>query len=87
MGAKKAIKFYASWCGPCKIYGKTWSKVEEEYKDKVIFEEVDIDKDTTGLAVEYKVDSIPHTVIINEDGSVVEETGRLNYKELTNLLQ
>ena len=86
MAAKKAIKFYATWCGPCKIYGKTWNRVEEEYKDKVVFEEVDIDKDTTGLAVEYKVDSIPHTVIINEDGSVVEETGRLSYKDLTNLL-
>jgi thioredoxin 1 len=83
--AVKAIKFYATWCGPCKIYGKTWSKVEKELSD-VEFVEVDIDKDTTGLAVEYKVDSIPHTVVLKEDGTTKEETGRLNEQQLKELI-
>ena len=83
--ATKAIKFFASWCGPCKIYGKTWSKVEQELTD-VEFIEVDIDKDTSGLAVEYKEDSVPHTVVVKEDGSKKEETGRLNAQELKELI-
>ena len=84
--AIKAIKFYATWCGPCKVYSKAWSAVENELKDKVEFTEVDIDKDTTGLAVEYKVDSVPHTVVIKEDGSQVAETGRLSQQELKELI-
>lgn len=83
--ATKAIKFHATWCGPCKIYGKTWSKVEKELSD-VEFVEVDIDKDTTGLAVEYKVDSVPHTVILKEDGTTTSKTGRLNAQELKELI-
>ena len=83
--AVKAIKFYATWCGPCKIYGKAWDKVAEELKGKVEFVDVDIDKDTTGLAAKYKVASVPHTVIIN-DGKTVEKTGRLNVADLKTLI-
>ena len=50
----KAIKFYADWCGPCKMYSKIWDKVAEEV-DGVEFVEIDVDKDTTGLAAQYKV--------------------------------
>jgi len=83
--AVKAIKFYATWCGPCKIYGKAWDKVADELKEEVEFIDVDIDKDTTGLAAEYKVTSVPHTVII-KDGNTVQETGRLNVADLKNLI-
>jgi thioredoxin-like negative regulator of GroEL len=83
---KKVIKFYATWCGPCKIYGKTWDKVKPDYSDQVEFIDVDIDKDTTGLAVQYKVQSVPTTVLIREDGSEVKKTGRLSADELTELI-
>ena len=54
----KAIKFYANWCGPCKVYSKSWDKVVEKLGDSVEFVEVDIESDTTGLAAEYKIKSI-----------------------------
>jgi len=62
---KKVIKFYATWCGPCKVYGKTWDKVVEKYSGQVEFVNVDIETDTTGLAAQFKVKGIPHTVLIN----------------------
>ena len=83
---KKVIKFYATWCGPCKIYGKTWDKVKPTYSDQVEFIDIDIDKDTTGLAAKYKVQSVPTTVLIREDGSEVSKTGRLSADELTELI-
>ena len=83
---KKVIKFYATWCGPCKVYGKTWDKVTPKYEDQVEFINIDIEKDTTGLAAKYKVKSIPHTVLIKEDGSEIEKGGRLSGSELEELI-
>lgn len=86
MAAKKIIKFYATWCGPCKIYGKTWDKVIPDYQDQITVENVDIDKDTTGVAAQYKVASVPTTVLVREDGSTIKKTGRLSKDELTELI-
>ena len=86
MGTKKVIKFYATWCGPCKVYGKTWDKVIPTYEDQIDVENVDIDKDTSGLAAKYKIGSVPTTVLIREDGSTVKKTGRLSKDELTELI-
>ena len=83
---KKLIKFYAIWCGPCKVYGKTWDKVAEKYDGQVDFINIDIEKDTTGLAAQYKVNSIPHTVLIKEDGSSIAKSGRLSIEDLEELV-
>jgi thioredoxin 1 len=83
---KKLIKFYATWCGPCKIYGKTWDKVVPDYQDQVEVINIDIDKDTTGLAAQYKISSVPTTVLVREDGSTVSKTGRLSADELKELI-
>ena len=83
---KKVIKFYATWCGPCKVYGKTWDKVVEKYDGQVEFVNIDIEADTTGLAAKYKVKSIPHTVLIKEDGTEIAKSGRISQEELEELV-
>lgn len=60
-----AVKFGASWCGPCKILGKSFSKMEEEFEG-VNFVSVDVDA-TPQLAKEYRIRSLP-TVILLRDG-------------------
>lgn len=80
----KAIKFYADWCGPCKMYSKIWDKVVEEVEG-VEFVEIDVDKDTTGLAAKYKVRSIPMTVVIKEEDEI-KVTGLIQEKELKELI-
>ena len=77
----KAIKFYATWCGPCKIYGKTWDKVSAELSNDAEFKEVNIDNDTEGLAAKYKIQSIPCTIIIKGD-KVLKEVGLVKEDKL-----
>lgn len=86
MGTKKIIKFYATWCGPCKIYGKTWDKIKPSYEDQIEFVDIDTDKDTDGLAAQYKITTVPTTVLIKEDGSTIKKTGRLGKNELIELI-
>lgn len=86
MAAKKLIKFYATWCGPCKVYAKTWDEVTPNYHDQLDVINIDIDKDTSGFAAKYKIQSVPTTILIREDGSELKKTGRLSAEELTELI-
>lgn len=88
MDTKTLIKFHATWCGPCKVYDKQWTKVKDTI-DGVKFLEVDIDKDTSGLAVQHKIQSVPTTLLLNNsDGSeVLRKTGIIKANELRELLK
>lgn len=81
----KAIKFYADWCGPCRMYSKEWDKVAEELKEDVEFVEVNVETDTTGIAAKYKIRSIPFTVIIKEEEEI-QKTGLLKADDLKQLI-
>jgi len=80
----KVIKFYADWCGPCRIYNKTWDKVVAKLGDKVEFVEVDIEKNPN-MSIEYKVRGIPLTVII-KDNETIRESGMIKASKLEELI-
>lgn len=81
----KAIKFYADWCGPCKTYNKIWEQAVEKYEGDVEFLEINVDKDTTGLAAEYKIRSVPYTVV-EKEGETTSKVGLLQLQELEKLI-
>lgn len=64
-----AIKFGATWCGPCKLIEPNLKKLEEEFIN-IKFYSVDIDK-TPQLAKEYQIRSLP-TVILLKDGKEIQ---------------
>ncbi|MFA5048305.1 MAG: thioredoxin family protein [Patescibacteria group bacterium] len=75
------IKFYATWCQPCKILSNTLSKLLPEFPD-VTLEEINIDENVE-QSCEYRVRSIP-TVILIKDG---QEVGRLIGNQSTDVLR
>ena len=77
----KVIKFYADWCGPCKLYAKIFDKVTQELKDSIEVQNINVEKDRVGLAAEYKVTSIPFTVVV-KDNKTKTEVGLMNEKAL-----
>ena len=85
----KVIKFYADWCGPCRLYAKIFDKVSEELlsssEGNIEFINVNVEEDTTGLAARYKVTSIPMTVVI-KNGEAKSSLGLLNEDNLKDLI-
>lgn len=62
-------KFYAEWCGPCKVLTPLMENVKTKFAN-VKFENVDIDSQFE-IAQKYFVRSVP-TVIIEKNGKEVE---------------
>ena len=84
--AKKVIKFWASWCNPCKVYAPAFEKVKQELEGEIEFQEVNIEEDTEGLVLEYKVKGIPLTVVLEDGVKVKEQSGRLGEQQLRDFI-
>ena len=84
--AKKVIKFYADWCGPCKVYGPTFERVKQELQEGIEFVEVNVENDPDNLAGEFKVRGIPLTVVLEDGQKIKEKSGRLSESELKELI-
>ena len=67
------ISFTAEWCPHCRKYKPTFFEVEEEYKEKVAFINIDVE-DTEGrlLTERFHVSGVPTTAFIRKDGSVMK---------------
>lgn len=84
--AKQVIKFYANWCGPCKVYGPTFTKVRQELEGDIEFLEINVEEDTENLSGQYGVRGIPHTVVIEDGKQVQAQSGRLSEEQLKALI-
>lgn len=65
------LKFYADWCGPCKLQTKELEKTP--IKCKVT--NINIDEDSEDLASKYEVMSVPTLILINEDKEIKRWNG------------
>jgi thioredoxin 1 len=65
----KVKKFYATWCGPCKVLTPLMENVKSKFNN-VNFEDIDIEVQYE-IAQKYYVRSVP-TVIIEKDGEEVQ---------------
>jgi thioredoxin 1 len=69
-----AIKFWATWCQPCKMMDPMLDKLEKEFDD-VNFLSVDVDH-VPSLAKQFKIKTVP-TIIIFENGQEVNRISGL----------
>ena len=65
-----AVDFYADWCGPCKEVEPIIDELIEEYRGKIAFMKLDVDKNPR-VADRYEIVSIP-TLIVFSNGKVIK---------------
>ncbi len=75
------VDFWATWCGPCRMYGPEVDKVAKEYKGRLKVVRVDVDQNP-GLSRNYQVRAIPASFIIQKGNILKSWVGYISEDEL-----
>lgn len=78
----KILKFYAEWCGPCKVVGQNLKNAN------LPIEVMDIDvEDNDDLVAQYRVRNVPVVVLLDNGGCEVKRwVGVFNINELKEMI-
>lgn len=82
---KVIVDFTASWCGPCKMIKPTFHQWATEFKGKVVFVEVDVDK-AKDISVNVGVTAMP-TFVLYKGGKEVDRLKGANKDKLRECIE
>lgn len=80
------IDFFASWCGPCKMFAPVLEEVAREYAGRVDIYKVDVEQEEE-LAARFGVRSIPTLVFIPMNGPIKTVQGAVGKPQLEALVK
>ncbi len=73
------LDFWATWCGPCKMFAPILEETAAELSDDILVGKIDVDQNTE-LAVRFGVRSIP-SIFILKNGEIVKSFMGVQSKE------
>ena len=80
------VDFYADWCGPCKVQAPILKDVSAATHGKARIIKIDVDKNQ-GIAMQYKVQSIPTIILFKKGKPVWRQAGVANKQQLISLIE
>lgn len=81
---KAVVDFYATWCGPCKMFGPIFEEASED--NNINFVKLDVDKNDD-IARKYGVMTIPTVILFDNGEEVKRHVGLMNKEELEEFIK
>lgn len=78
------VDFYATWCGPCKMFGPIFEEVSTG--NKINFVKVDVDN-YSDIARKYGVMTIPTIILFKEGQEIKRHIGFMSKDEFNEFLK
>lgn len=71
------VDFWASWCGPCRMFGPIFEELSEQTPD-VKFIKFEIDETNRRIPMQYGIRSIPSVLAFNNGELIEARTGLMD---------
>ena len=80
-----AVRFYADWCGPCRLFAPIYDQACNEYKSRMKFVAFNIDQDRS-MWTTYDIPGIPAVLFFNDGSEVYRSIGYISIERFRGVL-
>ncbi len=80
------VDFFASWCGPCKMFAPVVEQISQKYDDRVTVLKVDIDENSE-IAEKYSIQSVPTSILFKGGDAVERVSGMIPASQCSSLIE